>query len=570
MSILAADFETTTKEDDCRVWAFAYCNIEEPDNCTVGNSLDDFISSISLRSHSVFFHNLKFDGSFIIDWLFRHGYEHVIPEKTARGKREKLRPGQMTTVISDMGIWYTLEVCWLDTGETTLFKDSAKLIPLSVEAIPKAFGLEEAKLTIDYKEDREIGHKLTDEEIAYVKEDVIIIAKAIRIMRERKQTKLTAAANALNDFKSRFDTKEFNRKFPKIDKLIDADIRMSYKGGWTYLNPKFIDKKVGAGAVYDVNSMYPWAMRDCLLPYGDPVYFYQEPYYNPTYPLFVIQFEAAFKLKPNHYPSIQLKNTMHFADNQYIEECDFPMLLTLTSVDYELLLENYDVDITRFHGGYYFMGKIGMFTEYIDEWYQVKSESKRTGNLGMAYIAKLMLNSLYGKFGMRLDGRSKIPYFDKEKNCVRYKLSEKEERQGVYLPVATFITSYCRDKIIRTANSVYNRFIYADTDSLHILGTEPAEAIDVDDYRLGAFKKESEFIRARFVRQKAYYEISPDEEMELKCAGMPKRMKDTVEEDDFYLGAVFDIGPDSKFAPKLTPKVVPGGVILRETAFKIH
>lgn len=316
--------------------------------------------------------------------------------------------------------------------------------------------------------------------------------------------------------------------------------------------------------------MYPWAMRDCLLPYGNAIYFYGEPKYNPSYPLYVIQFEATFKLKPQRYPSIQLKHSIHFADNEYITECEFPMLLTLTSVDFELFLENYDVDITRFHGGYYFMGKHGMFTDYIDEWYNMKSESKRTGNLGMAYIAKLMLNSLYGKFGMRLDGKSKIPYFDKESNIVRYKMSEKEERAGVYLPVATFITSYCRDKIIRTANSVYDRFIYADTDSLHILGTNPANEIDVDDYRLGAFKKESEFVRARFVRQKAYYEISSDEEMDLKCAGMPKRMKDTVREEDFYLGAVFDIGPDSRFAPKLTPKVVPGGVVLRETAFKIH
>lgn len=371
-------------------------------------------------------------------------------------------------------------------------------------------------------------------------------------------------------FKTRTGSKEFRKLFPKIDKITDRDIRMSYKGGWTYLNPIYADKIVGAGQVYDVNSMYPWAMRNCILPYGEPMYFFGTPKPPPLYQLFVVQLTAAFQLKPNHYPSIQIKHTMFFSDNEYIVSSPFPMQLTLTNVDLELFFENYDVEDVKYIGGYYFKAQHGMFTDYIDYWYHIKEESDRTGNKGMKQIAKLMLNSLYGKFGMKLDGRSKIPYYDKENDLVRYKLSELEDREGVYIPVATFITSYCRDKIIRSANSIYDRFVYADTDSIHLLGTNPVSEIEIDNYRLGAFKLESEFIRARFVRQKTYYEISPDEEMELKCAGMPRNMKNTVEEKDFYYGAEFPIGPDSKFSPKLSPKTVPGGVILREMPFKIH
>lgn len=315
--------------------------------------------------------------------------------------------------------------------------------------------------------------------------------------------------------------------------------------------------------------MYPWAMKNCILPYGNPIYYYGEPRYNPSYPLYVIQLEAAFKLKPRHYPSIQLKHTLFFADNEYIEEAETPMLLTLTSVDYELFLENYDVDIVRFHGGYYFNGKAGLFSDYIDYWYDIKRSSKQEGNKGMEYIAKLMLNSLYGKFGMKLVGKSKIPYYDEENKIVRYKLSDEEERPGVYLPVATFITSYCRDKIIRSANAVYDRFIYGDTDSLHILGLEDAPQIEVDEFELGKFKKESTFIRGRFVRQKTYYEVDEDG-LHIKCAGMPKAMKATVQEMDFYAGAVFEIGEGSRFSPKLVNKTVSGGVILQETSFKIH
>lgn len=581
MGIYVADFETTTDESDCRVWAWAITDIKKAEKVTVGNTLESFIKHLYKIKGTVFFHNEKFDGSFIIDWLFRHNYKHV-RTGTTYGRSEKLEPGTFSTLISDMGQWYSLKVCLFNSEHTIEFKDSLKLIPLSVEQIPKAFGLEEAKLTLDYKATREYGHLLTEDEEAYVKQDVIIVAKAVKFMIDNGQVKMTAASNALHDFKQRFGKKEFERYFPKLDAITDADIRHSYKGGWTFLNPLYSNKYIGNGSVYDVNSMYPWAMMYCKLPYGEPIYFYGKPQHIETHPLYVIQFVATFDLKPGKYPSIQIKHSSIYGDNEYIVKSREPTLLTLTSVDFDLFKHNYDYDILEYHGGYYFMAKVGMFADYINYWYQVKADSKRDGNKGMERIAKLMLNSLYGKFGMRLTGRSKIPYFDKEQNKVRYKLSDYEDRNGVYLPVATFITSYCRDKIIRAAEQCYDRFVYADTDSIHIKGQEPVPGLDVDDYRLGAFKLESTFERARFIRQKTYMEVSVTErtdydgfkyyepKLELKCAGMPQRMKDTVDEKDFYLGAEYGIEPGSKFAPKLLPKVVPGGVILREVPFKIR
>lgn len=588
--IYAADFETNNHEDDCRVWAWCICNIAEPDNCELGNEIDTFIDYISNREGICYFHNLKFDGNFILSWLFRNGYKYI--EKSAedgpKGKRrKKLEPGTFTSLISDMGIWYSLTVCWA-TGKEIEFRDSAKLIPLAVSKIPAAFNLKESKGNIDYQKRREKGHELTEEEKEYVKGDVIIIALAISIMISNGQKKMTAASNALNDYKTRIGKKNFSRLFPSLDIMVDDSgvsldkkIRASYKGGWTYLNPRFKDMQVEAGLVYDVNSMYPWAMHECVLPYGMPVYEKGKPEKKPRYPLYIVQFVAVFSLKQRHYPSLQLKGSSYFAENEYIEYSQMPVGLTLTNVDYELMLENYDVEVIEWIGTLYFHGRKGMFDEYIDNWYAVKEESSRNGNGGMKTIAKLMLNSLYGKFGAKLEGRSKIPYYDEEAGIVRFKKSENEKRKGVYMPVATFITSYCRDKIIRSANAVYDRFIYADTDSIHVIGTEPVSEIEIDDYRLGAFKCESEFIRARFIRQKTYMEITEEysrdengvlqrrEKKNLKCAGMPDAMKATVEESDFYGGAEFPIGPDSKFAPKLSPKIVPGGVILREMPFQI-
>lgn len=584
MPIYSADFETTTQDSDCRVWAWGYCNIEDPDNVKLGNSIHSFMRELKEQGGIYYFHNLKFDGNFILYWLFKNGYSWIKDTKC-------LNPGQFTTLISDMGTWYTITIQMkpTETGVTNKveIRDSLKIIPLSVEEIPKAYGLEESKLTLDYNAHREIGHILTPHEEEYIKADIIIVAKAIDFMLKHGQKKLTSASNALADFKKRYKSKEYKKLFPELNIRADADIRKSYKGGWTYLNPKFKNEDVAEGSVYDVNSMYPWAMKYCLLPWGAPVYFTGNYKKQDNYPLYILNFTCEFRLKPGKFPSIQLKKNRYFAENEYImssevdygnEKKSIPITLVLTSVDYELFLHNYKVWNVEYHGGYMFKAKHGMFTEYIDYWYEQKTEAKRTGNKGLERIAKLMLNSLYGKFGARMDGKSKIPYYDNINDIVRYRQSETEERKGGYLPVATFITSYCRDKIIRAAEVCGERFIYADTDSVHIKGLEPVPEMDVDEYRLGAFKLEETFKRARFIRQKTYLEIYDkmnkkngkiEEVMNLKCCGMPEKMKASVSEEDFYEGAVFDSAKNSKFVPKLVPRVVPGGVILKETTFQI-
>ena len=43
MKCFTADFETTTDENDCRVWAYAISEIGNPDNFIYGNNLDDFM-----------------------------------------------------------------------------------------------------------------------------------------------------------------------------------------------------------------------------------------------------------------------------------------------------------------------------------------------------------------------------------------------------------------------------------------------------------------------------------------------------------------------------------------------
>ena len=64
-----ADFETTTDPKDCRVWAYAICDINEPEKINIGINMESFMNWCNWKGNNdtVFFHNLKFDGGFIID-----------------------------------------------------------------------------------------------------------------------------------------------------------------------------------------------------------------------------------------------------------------------------------------------------------------------------------------------------------------------------------------------------------------------------------------------------------------------------------------------------------------------
>lgn len=542
----------------------------DPENTIIyGNTIETFLEWLERFNGTVYFHNLKFDGGFIIDYLFRKGYTWI----TGRKLEEK----EFTTLISDMGQWYSIKVAFYNdisgVTKTVNIFDSLKILPMSIDSMPKSFDIPIKKLELDYHEDREVGHELTEEEQKYISNDVLILAHALNFMYSQNMKKLTTGSNALNYFKKQIGKEKYAKLFPVLSLVDDTDIRLAYKGGFTYLNPHYKGKDIGCGCVYDVNSMYPWAMKFKPLPYGTPVYYTGKYEENNIYTLYVQCLICEFKIKPGMIPTIQIKNNWRYAETEYLTESNGPTVLHLTSVDLKLMFDHYDVIVHEWVSGYMFKSKVGIFTDYIDYWYDVKTTSRLEGNKGMEKLSKLMLNSLYGKFGTKPKGRSKMPYYDEEEQKVRFTITPEEERKPGYIPVACFITAWCRDNIIRSAQKCGERFIYADTDSLHIAGEEPPE-IDIDNSRLGAFKLEEKFERARFLRQKTYME-QVDGKLDIKCAGMPQRIKDGIELKDengniitqkvdfdtFYEGAEFD--------GKLLPKVVRGGVILKETTFKI-
>ena len=397
MKKFTADFETCTwLDDETYVWAWALCNIENPEEVQIGTDITSFLELCKQYDNpKIYFHNLKFDGSFIISKLYEEGYTLITDKQEAKEK-------SFQCIISDLGAFYEIIVYikpYKSKMKKITFIDSLKIINMSVKDIAKTFNLPISKLEIDYNEYRERDHILTDIERDYIQNDVKIVAMALKQLFEEKLTKSTAAANALGYYKQITGRQKFEHFFPTLTPEEDSLIRPSYRGGFTYLNPIYKNKTVYKTYVLDVNSLYPSCMKSpYLLPFGTPVHFIGQYKKDELYPLYIQTIYCSFKIKKNKIPTIQIKKkNLFFASNEYIEDSyGEKFLLTLTNVDLELFLDHYEVsEDIEYIDGFKFRGIKGLFDDYIDYWTERKIQAGKEGNKGKRQIAKMQLNSLY-------------------------------------------------------------------------------------------------------------------------------------------------------------------------------
>lgn len=559
-----ADFETTTDAADCRVWNWFYVPLGT-ENIEWGKDIDSFLKFISRRDQTIYFHNLKFDGIFLLDRLFRAGFVHSTDRKPSAM--------QFTSLIDKMGKFYKLSVMF-SNGRIVEFLDSMKKLPFAVKHIAKAFKLPIAKGKIDYHKPRPIGYEPTDNELDYGFKDVLIPAKALQAQFDKGLTKLTQGADALAEYKRVIGLDDFKNLFPVLSHDIDRQLRTAYRGGYTYSDPRYRGRLLGEGKVYDVNSLYPSVMYNELLPYGEPIWADGLPKLTKAYPLSVFSVTFTAKLKKDHLPMIQIKGMSMFSPTEYVTEIDEPVTLSFTNTDFDLIQQHYDIEVESFNGGWLFHAARGLFKEYIDKWSEIKKNSEGA----LREIAKLMLNALYGKFATNPDITGKIPYFDPEKNCVRFKLGVEDERDPVYTAMGAFITSYARRIMITAAQANYKHFAYCDTDSMHLMTLDDPIDTWVDGKELGAWKCEGEFSQSFYMRPKAYVEYMVadgqgkpiidefDEDGDnpawsVHIAGVPREVARTLRFEDLVSG--------TKLEGKLQPMVVPGGVVLNEIDFTL-
>lgn len=570
-----ADFETTTDINDCRVWASAYMEIGNIKNFKVSNNIDSFMEWCETANSDVYFHNLRFDGEFIVNWLLKNGFSFS----------KKGEPNTFNAIISSMNQWYMIDICYGRKGRKkihTVLYDSLKKIPFKVSQIAKDFNLTILKGDIDYHAYRPVGHEITDDEMKYIINDVQIMAEALDIQFKQGLLKMTTGSDSISDFKDTITKKKFDKLYPSISMELDTDLRFAYRGGFTWLNEKYVGKEINYGLVFDVNSLYPSQMKTRMLPFGLPIEYDGEYEYDENYPLYIQEVEFSFFLKDEHIPTIQIKKDLRFKHTEYLKSSDTELVrISVTNIDWELIKEHYHVSDVNFIRGWKFRQKMGDFNLFIDKWTHVKVNNDGAIKL----LAKLMLNSLYGKFATNPNVTGKEPFL-KDDGSLGLVVGAEEFKDPVYTPMGIFITSWARFTTISTAQKCYDRIIYCDTDSIHLEGLEIPEAIEdvIDDKRLGYWQHESTFKRAKYIRQKTYVQelfgkkyVNDDGEEKIamcgksesdaikfsvKCAGMSDRVKENVTFDNFERG--FSSGG------KLMPKHVNNGVVLVDTVFTLN
>ena len=567
--VYVADFETTTESDYAidgyvRVYLWHARSIGDGDEAS-GNDIDSFIAWASTRPKVVWFHNLKFDGSFILNRILTLGWK---PSPTQiRGKKT------YSQIVTAQGQW--MQVVLRFGSHVCKIQDSAKKFPgLALEDIAKVYGVE-GKSVLNLAKRRAPDYTADEEDRERVEGDTRILKIAMADLYSKGHTKLTMASDAMHEFRTMYNKGvegrrcPFNTDFPKLPAIKDELIRGAYKGGWTYVSEKWKGKDLFMVSVFDVNSMYPAQMKYRRLPYGLP-YEREKPVGDE---LFIVEFDCVYELKEGKLPMIQKKGSFRSVQAEYSRKSEGMEHLVLTSVDYKLFKEQYEVVSEQNHKYTCFRSREGMFDEYIDKWVVEKERCSMNGDSAGKATAKRFLNSLYGKFGENPVRESKTPKM--VEGVVSWD-SESSETDGGYLPIACFITAYARDWIVRTAQVFGDDFVYADTDSIHCLNAWRGEydgKIEIDSDKLGKWKWESLAYRARYLRPKTYMHVCEMDVGKSKngmkvarqvvtCGGMPDECKLNVDWWNFRNGAMYE--------GKLMGKQVVGGYLLSETTFNIR
>jgi len=603
--IYAADFETTTsswRKDQTKVWSFCIDEVGRY-HPEIFGSIEDFFLYATDYSRGlkkrIYFHNLKFDGNFILYYLLNEKHFRIAIDKESgqMAQPEKIVNGEMVYVIADSGQWYYLAFKW--NNVLVEVRDSLKILPFTLKQIGDAFCSKYKKSQMDYDNKTSLAD-CTPEDIEYIKNDVLVLSEGLSFIMKRNGeespfkpvTSLTIGSACLARFKETIYG-ESKSVFVKLDEQeiesegivesCDKYIRRGYRGGFCYVNEAIEGKTLNQeGFTADVNSLYPFAM--CFeysgnrFPIGKPTFALGRP---PKEMLesdsfyFYCRVKVAFTLKQDYVPTIQKKNSLFFLKNAYLKSsriqdlktgCEIGRLekidLTLSKDDLIVFLEHYNIISIEWVDYLCFKTRAEIFDFYIREFAKIKQESKGATRS----LAKLFSNNLYGQMSKSENSSFKVAKIADD-GSLTFSIVPSYEKSVVNIAIGAAITAKARRYQIETIQNNFSRFCYSDTDSLHCIGKPEDFVGKVDNKIYGAYKIESEWKRARFVRQKTYIEEFKDGTINICCAGMTDKQKQTFREqydfEDFKEGLTIKGG-------KLAPKYVKGGVILEEVDFTLR
>jgi hypothetical protein len=378
------------------------------------------------------------------------------------------------------------------------FADSMNIYPTSVEKIGNLIGLPKLE-NKKVKGQKLTKENITSEDVKYCTTDCKIVFNALLRMFELiGNIKITLPSLAMYDFRKNYLTEDINFS-ELVDEFFD-----SYYGGRT---EAFKIGNVNA-TVFDVNSLYPYAMRNCIFP--DVKHLKKEVQVDTKFLLFALQYyEGMAKVTVRHndcyFGTLPVRMKINKA-----EKLVFPVGEFETTVNFNELrfsLNNGFIEILKVHYIVYANPVKSPFINFIEDNYKKRMKSRDELN---RTIYKLKMNSLYGRFGMRMklnteyfneipfniirelkesDKYCDIQLFNEQRNDC-FLITENERFKNSFFSIPTYssyITSEARVILLKAliANED-QKVVYCDTDSIFLEG----KFIGNVSEGLGDFKKE--------------------------------------------------------------------------------
>lgn len=310
--------------------------------------------------------------------------------------------------------------------------------------------------------------------------------------------KNTIASTSMDIFKRKYLKDEYF-----VPNISDLEIQYNalYGGRTEILKRGFTENRFN---VYDFNSLYPSVMKENLFP-------------NPN------------TMSRYSYMDIDtIKNYEGFCyiEFSYLEDSIIPYLCQRMPTKllfpcgklkgYYTFFEirkalDYGYKIIKIGKGYYFRKSADFFSEFVTDMYKKRREFQKENN-PLELPVKIVMNSLFGKFGQKID-RMSIEYVDnlsKEEyreseqigmtDFYRVKKRAKQREISFTIPIlSAYTTAYARDKLYTAIEPIQEDIFYMDTDSIFTIKTLP------NGSELGQLKLEYKVQKAYLIKPKFYY-----------------------------------------------------------------
>lgn len=516
----------------------------------------DLILNLNIKP-LFFFHNFnKFDSFFILGSL-------------SNSKKYDIK------LITRNRIVYKMVILDLKNNLNIEFRDTYLLLNISLEKIGHIFCQQYKKIKFNFLlnklenySDKKLFFDLRQKIEIYCLNDSLVLKEGFE--RYLKNMKKLLFINPLLCLSlpslamKLFLTSYYDLKKGQIENCSgnkEIFIRKSYKGGVVdVFKPHLID-----GYHYDINSLYPYVMKEFEYPIGSGVFISSSDIdLNSFFGFLEVEVHCPASIKIPLLPKYDkfrglICPTGSWKDIYFSEELKVAKTL------------GYTFKILR--GVSY--SKKKMFVDIIDNLYNIRIQYSKSSPINV--ILKLLMNSLYGRFGMKsflpttqlvneneyneiqaiydvldqtvLNEKILVVYIKKpvlkKLNLLlklgllsekRYNLLKKESENKLFftpIQLASAITSYARIIIYKYKSDPNNEIYYSDTDS--IFCKYPIHKRYLSNTKLGFMKNCGKVKEAYFIAPKIYGCLYSNH-FDIKSKGVNKGLVTSEDIKSIYFG----------------------------------